>query len=252
MNLKQRLINKEIMYGTWCLIPSAEVINVIAKSGIDFVIIDQEHGAIDFSMSQKMVMAAQAEACYAVIRVGDNDELKILHALDVGADGVIIPHIESLDDAEKAVSYAKYPPMGVRGFSPYARSGGYTNKVGYTDEANSHGLVGVIIEGEEGIRNIGKIASLTGLDLIYIGTYDISSILGMPGDVTNPQVIDMVKKCTNEVLNAGKIPGCMFSSLDELKLYDEIGMSFRVYSVDSAVIYNTYNNLLKKIGECKL
>lgn len=248
MNIKQRLINKEVMYGTWCLIPSADVINVIAKSGIDFVIIDQEHGAIDSELSQRMVISAQVEKCSAIVRVGENNENKILHALDIGADGVIIPHIDSVEEAQKVVKYAKYPPMGERGFSPYARSGGYSNNKDNYNRANDDTLVGVIIEGKSGIDNLDYISKIDGIDLLYIGTYDISSLLGIPGDVTNKKVIELVKKCTETILENGKIPGCMFSSVEELKLYDEINLNFRVYSVDSAALYDSYNNMLKTIG----
>lgn len=248
MSLRQRLMNRETLYGTWCLLPSPEVINVIAKAGMDFVIIDQEHGAIDATLSQKMVMAAQAENCSAVVRVGENDELRVLQALDLGADGIIVPHVDSVAEAQKAVSYAKYPPIGIRGYSPYARSGGYTNQKGYTDLANETGLVGVIIEGEHGIMSIDSIASVEGLDLLYVGTYDISSVLGIPGDVTNPRVIDMVKKCAQAIQNANKISGCMFNSLDELELYDKIGLNFRVFSVDSAILYDSYHALLESKG----
>ncbi len=246
--LKEKLYDGINLYGTWCLLPSEEVVNVIGRAGMDFVIVDQEHGAIDWKTAQRMVIGSQAEGCSAIIRVGDSNEIDILHALDVGADGVIVPHIENVKDAENAVSFAKYPPLGERGFSPYARSGGYTNQKGYAEHENSRILIGVIVEGKEGINSVREIAEVDGVDLIYIGTYDISSVLGMPGETTNPVVLNELTKCVNKIHDVGKIPGCMFSSYEEISFFDENKINFRVYDVDSSVIFRTYKDALTQIG----
>ena len=127
MNIKDRIRNGNVVYGTWCLLPSPEVINVLAKAGLDFVLIDMEHGPMDYALAQKMIMAAESEGCEAIIRVAKNDESDVLRALDIGASGVIVPHIESVSDRERAISYMKYPPLGIRGFSPYTRAGGFSS-----------------------------------------------------------------------------------------------------------------------------
>ncbi|MCX6692464.1 MAG: aldolase/citrate lyase family protein [Methanoregula sp.] len=153
--LKIRLKNGEIVAGPWCVIPSATVTDIIAKTGTDFVIIDMEHGAHSFESVENMIRAAENEGCSALVRVAKNDEDHILHALDIGAGGVIIPHIQSRKDAEAAVSAAKYHPLGSRGFSPYTRAGGYSrhNIEKHCSIQNDKTIVCLILEGKDGIEN---------------------------------------------------------------------------------------------------
>jgi len=119
ISLKDKLKNGEFTIGTWCIIPSEHVVNILAKAGLDFVLIDMEHGTANLECVYKMVLAANAEGVDALVRVSSNDESEILKVLDVGAAGVIIPHIETVNDCKQALSFTKFPPMGQRGYSPY-------------------------------------------------------------------------------------------------------------------------------------
>lgn len=236
------------MYGTWCLIPSPEVINILAKAGLDFILIDMEHGSMDFALAQQMVMAAEADKCEAIIRVPRNDESDILRALDTGASGVIVPHVETVEDKNRAISYMKYPPIGTRGFSPYTRAGGYVSTPGHTDSENKKITTGIIIEGHKGLENFSAIIDDPELDIVYIGTYDLSAVLGIPGDVKNKKVLDVLEKCVKEINNKGKVAGCLFHSLDELKYFSELGIQFLAYKVDSNVLYEGFS-FIKDLNE---
>lgn len=240
MKLKERIKAGKAVYGTWCLIPSPEVINILAKSGLDFVLIDMEHGPTDYVLAQRMVMAAEAEGCKAVIRVAKNDEADVLRALDTGVSGVIVPHIETVEDRHRAISYMKYPPIGVRGFSPYTRAGCYASRPGHTINENKRIYTGIIIEGHKGLENFSAIIDEPELDLVYIGTYDLSVILGVPGDVKNRKVLDILEKCVKEVRNKGKVAGCLFHDVDELKYFSDLGIQFMAYKVDSSVLYDGF------------
>ncbi|MEI7474773.1 MAG: aldolase/citrate lyase family protein [bacterium] len=246
MYLKEKLNENQNVFGTWCLLPSPEVINVISKAGLDFVIIDMEHGTIDFVTAQKMVMAAEAEGSRAVIRVSKNEESEILRALDLGIDGIIVPHIDSVEEREKAISYIKYPPSGIRGFSPYTRAGGYRNQKDYTESENKRVLTGIIVEGESGIKNIYDIADDPQLDLVYVGTYDISSYLGIPGEVHNIKVKEILEHAVSEIKRAGKIAGCLFHNWDDLDYFKQLGIQFLVYKVDSLVLYEGFSDIKKR------
>lgn len=248
MKIKDLIKDGKEIYGTWCLIPSPELINIISKTGLDFVLLDMEHGLMDFTLLQQMVTAAEVEGCEALIRVSKNDESEILKALETGASGVIVPHIESVDDREKAISYMKYPPIGIRGFSPYARAGGYTPKLGITLKENERIITGILIEGKDGIENISSIIDDPELDIVYVGTYDISASLGIAGDVTNQKVLNVLERCTKIIRNAGKAAGCLFHSSDELKYFKKIGINFLLYKVDVSVVYDGFTviNQMKK------
>lgn len=240
MGVKQLLQDGRTVYGTWCLLPSPEVINVLAKAGLDFVLIDMEHGPMDYALAQKMVMAAAADGCEAVIRVARNDEADVLRALDTGASGVIVPHIESVADRERAISFMKYPPLGIRGFSPYTRAGGYTSRPGHTTLENTRVLSGIIIEGERGFADLPAIIAEPELDVVYIGTYDLSAVLGVPGEVRSSKVRGVLEECVRTVRAAGKAAGCLFHDLEELEYFRGMGLQFLAYKVDSSVLYDGF------------
>lgn len=241
MDIKQALQNGKQVFGTWCLIPSPEVINILAKAGLDFVLIDMEHGPMDFVVAQRMVLAAEAEGCEAIIRVPRNDEVDILRALDTGTSGVVVPHIESASDCARAISYMKYPPVGVRGFSPYARAGGYTSRSDHTVLENARIITGIIVEGKFGFENIASILDNHELDLVYIGTYDLSAALGVPGETRNKKVLEFLESSVTLVRQCGKAAGCLFHDLNELDYFREIGVQFLAYKVDSSVLYDGFS-----------
>lgn len=246
-NLKELLHRGKNIVGTWCEIPSPEVINILAKAGMDFVIIDMEHGAMDFDLAAKMVMAAEVDNCAPLIRVSQNDESEILRAFETGVHGVIIPHIESKKDSIKAVGFSKYAPIGNRSLNPYTRAGGYHSYRGFTKEQNEKTLIGLVVEGKEGIKNIEHIIADKIIDLIYIGTYDISAMLGIPGETKNPLVFDTLKNLVKKIRNKNKAAGCLFHDEEEAKVFQRIGIQFLCYKVDTSIIFDEIQNTVTKI-----
>lgn len=237
--LKTKLANNKFVVGTWCEIPSPELVNVLAKAGLDFVIIDMEHGAMDFATASKMVMAADADQCAPLIRVATNDESPILRALELRPQGIIVPHIQSASDRKKAVTYSMFPPLGQRSLNPFTRAGGYHPQAGYTKEQNTKLLLSLIVEGKEGIENLETIIDKS-TDVIYIGTYDISQALGLPNDVTNKRVLSVLKKAVKIIRQKNKVAGCMFHNAEELALFKSLGIQFLCYKVDTGVIFDEF------------
>ncbi len=236
MSIKDRLKNKEQMFGTWCIIPSMEVVNVLCKSGLDFVLIDFEHSPVDFTIAQRMVMAAHSENKYAISRVGKLEEVEILKSLDIASDGVIVPHIETLADVNKCLEYIKYYPQGNRGYSPYTYAGGYCVQKNYTEEANRNILFGIIIENKKGIDNLDEILTSRDLDLVYLGAYDISISLGVAGQINHPKVVEVLDYCIQKIQAAGKISGAMYHTQADYEKFSKQGVNFLVYKVDSLII----------------
>ncbi len=245
-SLKKLLAKGESVIGTWCEIPSPEVINILAKAGLHFVIIDMEHGAMDFRLAGNMVLAAEVEGCFPLIRVPKNDGSDILRALETGAEGILVPHIESEKDRASVIRYAKFPPVGDRSLNPYTRVGGYQSHKGFTREQNENSLVGLIIEGKEGIQRIGEILDDKHVDLVYIGTYDISSMLGIPGNTKHPRVYDTLRKIVALVRSKNKAAGCLFHDREEMKLFQRMGMQFLCYKVDTSILFDEIQNMLRK------
>lgn len=248
MILKEKLHEKEL-FGTWCILPCPEVVSVLSKSGLDYVLIDFEHSPVSYETAQKMVMAAHAEDKYAVSRVGRLEEVEILRSLDINSDGIIIPHIESLEDVNTALSYIKYYPQGNRGYSPYTFAGGYSVQPEYTDNANKNILFGIIIESKKGIDNLDEILSSKDLDLVYLGAYDISISLGYPGQINHPKVVEVLDYCIEKIRKAGKIIGAMYHTEENYEQFKKQGVRFLVYKVDSLMINEALAGIRQIKGE---
>jgi len=244
MNLKEKLKKGKFVVGTWCILPSPQLVNVLAKSGLDFIIIDMEHAPTGFETAQSMIEAAESEGCEAIIRVPNNDEVNVLRALDIGPSGVIVPHIESVADREKAMSYIKYPPIGIRGFSPYTKTGFYHSRPEHTKLENDKTLSGIIVEGMSGIRDYEKIIDDPALDLIYLGAYDLSVALSIPGQVGNPKIKELQKNCTKKAREKNKAAGGIFHSETDLSYFKEIGVQLLCYKVDTNIVYDAINSML--------
>lgn len=243
-NIKEKLKKGEFVIGTWCILPSPQVINVLAKSGLDFVLIDMEHGPCSFETAQSMIEAAESENCETIIRVPNNDEVSILKALDIGAGGVIVPHIESVIDRENAISYIKYPPIGIRGFSPYTKTGAYHSRPDHNKLENEKTLTGIIVEGMSGINNFDKIIQDPNLDLVYLGAYDLSVALGIPGQVNHPEIKKLQKEYATKSRENKKAAGGLFHSKEDFNYFKKIGVQFLCYKVDTSIIFDDINSML--------
>jgi 4-hydroxy-2-oxoheptanedioate aldolase len=248
-SLKKRLKQGDIVFGPWCVIPSSSLMNIIAASGFDFVIIDMEHGPISFETAEEMTRAAQSIGCNSIIRLNQVNEEYILKSLDIGADGVLVAHVEKDEDAYKTVSFSKYYPAGSRGFSPYTRAGGYSgeNIMDHANRQNEKTFVGVILEGREGIDNIEAILETENLDLVYVGAYDLSQALGMPGDVDHPKVKKYMERCIRQITDAGiAAGGYVAKSKDDIAWMIDIGMQFVTYLPDCTVLYRALEKAVKE------
>ena len=205
-NLKKRLQAGETVVGPFVIIPSVPLVDTLGYAGMDFCIIDTEHGPISQESATDLVIAAQGSGVAPIIRVGDNDERLILRALDIGADGVQVPQINNVEDGKKVIHAAKYFPLGERGVSVFTRAGDYyvNEGAGHTDKQNDETMIVVHIEGQRGLNNLDEIMTVDGLDVLFLGPYDISQSLGLPGDVRNPKVEAALKEGRGQGSCAGQ------------------------------------------------
>ena len=243
-NLKERLKNGEMVFGTWNSIPSSSLVNAIASSGIDFVVIDQEHGPVGMETAEDILRALDASGTPSIIRVPANESHLILRALDIGSHGVQVPHVSTKEQAQQAVRYSKYYPLGDRGYTPFTRAGKYGVEAdGYAQKANEDTMVVVNVEGLEGIKNLEDIASVPSIDVIFIGPYDLSQSLGSPGDVENPKVIESIRQSVDIAKNKGLTCGSFARDLRYLDILVDCGVQYVTYSVDCVLISKTYKDL---------
>lgn len=233
--IKPRMMCGETVFGTWCMLPSSFVVDVIARTGVDFVVIDMEHGTITLETAEDMVRAAQLQGCQPIIRVGDDQDNTILHALETGCEAVMVPNVSTVEATERIVRAARYAPLGKRGLSPYTRCHGYTH-VGLAESMQRHAeetLVGILVEGKEGIASLSDIAAVPGIDLIYLGMYDISQSVGLSGQLEHPDVIAQLERCLKIIQNSGKLAGTFARDLSACRKFRDLGFQFVAYVADS-------------------
>jgi 4-hydroxy-2-oxoheptanedioate aldolase len=241
LNLKARLKRGETLLGTWTGIPSASVVDAVSSCGLDFVVVDTEHGPAGLETAENMVRAAQVNGVSAIVRVPSNGHDLILRALDIGSNGVQVPHVSTRAEAEAVIAGAKYFPGGERGYSPFTRAGRFgQNASNHIKDSNNNTAVVLNIEGKEGIRNIRKIAGVKGVDVLFVGPYDLSQSLGKPGDVENPAVVKAIRQCAAVAKQHGIACGSFARDRKYLNMLIDCGVRYITYKVDCAVISSAY------------
>lgn len=243
--LKEKLETGKHVLGTWSIIPSTVTTDIIASTGLDFIIIDQEHGPISFETAQNMAMVCESRGVSPVMRIGNIDEADILKAMDIGVHCIQIPNVESNEDVIKLIQLAKYPPAGKRGFSPFTRAGNYSidSATILTQRANENTLIAVNIEGKEAIDTFDDILAIEGVDIFFIGRFDLSKALGIPGQVNDIRVTQSLRELTNKINTAGKYSGTIATSEAEMEQYIKMGLKYIVYLVDCEILRSGYKTI---------
>lgn len=236
--LKEKLTAGKRVFGTWSMLGSASLINTIGYSGLDFVIIDMEHGPMSYETVENQLYAAEVTGLSPIVRLGEGSESSILHALEIGAQSIMVSHVSTSEDAQRIVNSCLYQPEGDRGLSPFTRNHGYSDYdlAAKLKHANEQMFIGVLVEGKQGLDNLEKICKIPKLDMVYLGIYDLSQSLGVSGDVRHPKVIKLVKECVKIIGSNGKVAGSVARDKDYIKLLFDAGFRFISYRCDSAVL----------------
>lgn len=193
-NLKKRIQDSQLTIGTWLTIGHTSLIEVLTQAKFDWIAIDVEHNLVSLDTLRHLIIAGQANNTAIFVRVAINDEVSIKYALDAGADGIIVPMINSAEDAKKLVSYAYYPPKGKRGVG-LSRAQGYGDNFSrYLEWVEKELTVIGQIEHIDAINDLDSITKVDGIDALMIGPYDLSASMGCPGQFDNPDVKEAIEK----------------------------------------------------------
>ena len=235
------------MFGTWSIIPNPVATDIIASAGLDFIIIDSEHGPISFETAQQMIMACESRKVSPVMRVGAIDQDRIQKAMDIGVHAIQVPNIITQEDVDDVIRFSKYPPIGARGFSPFTRAADYSmeNATTHTRKANDNTLVAIHLEGEDAFAHIDQILEIKHLDIIFIGIFDLSKALGIPGQIEDSRVVRHLKELTAKINKAGKYPGTIVTNEKKLKEAVDTGIKYITYSVDCDIFRNGFSQIKK-------
>lgn len=233
-SLRLRLSRGEATLGSWLSFGYTPVCEMMAGMGFDWLAIDMEHTAIDFGQMLQLIQVIDLLDVAPLVRVGANDPLLIKRALDAGAHGVIVPMVNSAEEASRAVAAARYPPAGNRGVG-LSRAQGYGAEFpGYKAWADDNTLVIVQIEHIEGVRHLNEILAVPGLDGFMVGPYDLSGSLGYPGQFDHPDVRNALNQVQEIIRQGGACGGyhVVHSNHDELQRRIKEGYRFIAYGDD--------------------
>ena len=197
---KKRLNARKLMIGSWITLGHPAIAEIMAKSGFEWLTIDMEHSAITLDQAQQLIQIISLYGITPLVRVGDNNPNIIKRVMDAGAYGVIVPMVNTADDAVNAVRAVKYPPVGSRGVG-LARAQGYGMEFEkYKDWVNKESVVIVQIEHIKAVENLEKILSVKDVDGFIIGPYDLAGSLGRPGDFQHREVVEALLR-VREIAN---------------------------------------------------
>lgn len=193
--LKKAFVEKRAALGLYSKSGSPGLIELMGYRGLDYAVVDLEHGPMDLVTVEHMTKAAALSGMTLLVRVPEGDPGIVLRVLDLGANGVVFPHVNTKQDALNAVSLAKYYPLGKRGWGRSRKATvASQDPVAYCRETNENTLTVALIEEIEGVRNIEQILSVEGIDAIDSGPGDLSQSLGVPGNTKAPQVVEALEK----------------------------------------------------------
>jgi len=249
--MKRKLEEGRIVYGPFVKITDPACIEIAAYSGFDFVIIDLEHGPHSVQEAQNLVRAAELTGITPIIRVLENNPAYILRALDIGAQGVEVPHISTKEEAEKAARAARFVPQGERGLCRFVRAANYSSISSdkYIPKANEEVVVIIHVEGVEGVRNLREILEVPGIDIIFLGPYDLSQSCGVPGKVDHPAVVEKMEEAVSIAKKAGVKIGTFVDNCKQAKKWKEVGVQYISFSVDVGIYYEACSGIVKRLKE---
>jgi len=230
------LQSKANLIGPFVRIARPEVVEMLAMAGYDFGVLDLEHGgAVNMNDVYPLILAAENRGLKLLARIPGVNEMYIKWLLDLGIGGLQIPHIKTKADAERAVEYAKFSPMGERGLCRFVRAAEFSNipKQDYITKANSKSIIILQIEGVEGAKNIEEIASVEGVDVIFVGPYDLSQSMGLIGQIWHPDVAKEITRIIEICKKKGIETGVFTDTPEGIKHWSALGVKYLNYRIDT-------------------
>ena len=205
MSLKEKLANPDLRLSMHvCTIPSPIVVQAMLAGGADGVIIDLEHGAIDYASAHAMIAATARSDCAPLVRIAAIEEWQVKRVLDLGAEGIVFPLVRTAADAERAVRSLRYPPDGTRGFGPFiAHNHEEVSLPEYRPKTDGSRVAVLLVETREAVENIEEICAVPGIDLLIPAAFDLSTDYGVSGQFDHPDVVAAMHKVETAAKAAG-------------------------------------------------
>jgi 2-dehydro-3-deoxyglucarate aldolase len=252
-SLKRKLKNEEAVLGTWITINHPDVVDALSELPLDWLVFDMEHAPLEISDVEVLLMPLRGVDISPIIRVPWNDMVIIKRALDIGAEGILVPWVNSREEAEKAVSYTSYPPRGLRGVGPRraVRYGQRSFLDYYENFEKNERILLVQIETGRALENLEEILSTPGIDVAYIGPMDLSVSLGIPLKFGDPRFQEALKKVRGVCEKYGVTPGIHAFSPEQAREFISQGFRFVALMSDLGIMRRGLMSTLATLGRIK-
>jgi len=246
--LREKLAAGDAVYGLWVTLESASVTEMAVALGLDWVVIDAEHGHLDWKEIVEHLRTAVRSETVALVRIAELDRGLIKRALDVGADGVVVPWMETEDQLRQAVTFARYPPEGCRGLGAERATGWGECLAEHAVEANHHVLVVPIIESVRAVGSVPRMCQVEGVDIVFFGPADFSATAGFRGQWEGPGVARQLLTLKDVIRQAGK--HCGVVATGTANLAERFDQGFRVIALglDGGLLLRSIHESLAAVG----
>lgn len=246
--LRKRVSSSTVLIGTIVTLESPAVAELLADAGFDWLFLDGEHAPLDSARLQAILQAVGGR-CPCLIRIPSIDEVWVKQALDIGADGVIVPRIRSAEEAARVVDWCRYPPEGARSVG-VGRAQGYGARFGeYMARANEEIAVVLQIEHADAIEALEDIAAVKGVDALFVGPYDLSASLGVSGDVDNARVSTAIDRVAEVCRQGGLTAGIFGIDADAVMPWAAKGFTLIAVGIDTVFLGSAAEAALKALRE---
>jgi 4-hydroxy-2-oxoheptanedioate aldolase len=236
-SIKDRALKREILAGTFLNLGSSLTAEIAGQAGFDWLLIDMEHGAGNRNELLLQLQALESSASVPLVRIAWNDPVIAKQVLDLGAAGIMVPYVQTAEEAQRAVASMRYPPAGVRGVAVMNRACGFGPGFNdYFQTASSKLLTLLQIESPAAVENIDEIAAVDGADVLFVGPMDLSVGLGVPQQWEHQRLRSALDKVVNACHKAGKTAGTIVSNETELERAIADGFTMLAFSSDGAVV----------------
>jgi 2-keto-3-deoxy-L-rhamnonate aldolase RhmA len=246
--LRRKLTDKEEVYGLWVTLESASITEMAVALGLDWVVIDAEHGHLDWADILNHIRAAVRSNTVTLVRIAELQEGLVKRVLDIGADGVVIPRVETAEQLKRALSFSKYPPEGARGIGAERATGWGQCFIEHVREANDNVLVVPIIESLIGGDNIQAMLDVPGTDIFFFGPADYCASAGYAGKWDEPVVNEKINNVKDLVIKAGKYCGIVTTDAEDMDRRKIEGFQMLACGLDAGLLLKSIRQVLSVAG----
>jgi 2-keto-3-deoxy-L-rhamnonate aldolase RhmA len=248
-SLRRKLSAGKPVYGLWVTLESATITELAVALAVDWIVVDAEHGHLDWKHILDHVRATVRSETVVLVRIAELNGSLIKRALDIGADGIVVPWVESSEQLRRAVSFCQYPPQGVRGIGAERATAWGECFAEHVAEAHDNVLIVPIIETVSGGRNIEQMLAIDEIELYFLGPADYSATAGYPGQWEGPGVAEKLLQIKNSICSAGRHCGVMTTSVANLQERLEQGFSMLGLGTDTGLLLRSLHGALSSVYE---